>query len=74
MQALRWSNDAEMYQRIIQYEAQKRSLALDMSICDDFYYKKLDKHSSWRLICTNMLVPPVYLKLHHKIKRIITLS
>ena len=74
MQALRWSYVAELYQKVIQYEAQKRSLALDISICDDFYYKKINIHSSRRLICTNMLVPPVCLKLHHKIKRIITLS
>ena len=63
-----------MYQRVIPYEAQKRSLALDISIFDDFYYKKIDIYSSQWLICTNMLVPPVCLKLHHKIKRIITLS
>ena len=72
MQTLRLSNVAEMYQRAIQYEAQKRSLALDISICDDFYYKKIDIHSSHRLICTNMLVPPVCLK-PNQIKRI-TLS
>ena len=29
-----------MYERVIQYEAQKRSLALEISIRDDFYYKK----------------------------------